>query len=164
MGIRLVRIDERLLHGQVVVGWGERLGLDYYVVVDEEVAESEWEQELLSSSVPDGAQVYFVSSGSEAERLRTLFEREGDGALLTRGTRPMRRLAEGGWLTGKTVNVGGVHASEGRRRATDYVYLSPRELEDLRAIARCGSEVEARDLPDSRSVSLEKLEDAAGSG
>lgn len=164
MTIRLVRIDERLIHGQVVVAWGERLGLDYYVVVDEELAASEWEQELWASAVPEPARVYFVSPEAGEDRLASLFEREGSGAVLTRGTGPMRRLAEADWLAGRTVNVGGLHAARGRRRITDYLYLSPSELDDLRVIARCGSEVEARDLPDSRALSLERLEDAAGGG
>ena len=36
MPITLLRIDERLIHGQVVVGWGERLHMDRIVVVDDD--------------------------------------------------------------------------------------------------------------------------------
>jgi mannose/fructose/N-acetylgalactosamine-specific phosphotransferase system component IIB len=50
--IVLFRVDERLIHGQVVVGWGERLHMDRIVVVDDELAGSAWEQELYCLGVP----------------------------------------------------------------------------------------------------------------
>ena len=46
MPIVLFRVDERLIHGQVVVGWGSKLRPDRFLVVDAALATSEWEQEL----------------------------------------------------------------------------------------------------------------------
>ena len=45
MPVVLYRIDERLIHGQVVMGWGPQLAVEHYVVVDDELATSEWEQD-----------------------------------------------------------------------------------------------------------------------
>lgn len=165
MTLDLYRVDERLLHGQVVVGWGERLGVDYYVVVDAELADSPWEQDLYLSSVPDDVDVLFLDPGGAAEELRRACGREGVGCLLTRGTAAMRRLAERGFLDGVTVNVGGLRAGRDRTvRVTDYVHLSPREREDLRAVADRAGKVEARDLPDSRPVDLPLDEPAREEG
>lgn len=156
MSLALYRVDERLLHGQVVVGWGERLGVDYYVVVDADLAESDWEQELYRSSVPDGVDVSFLSPEAGERALRSARERAGVGCLLTRGTAAMRRLAERGFLEGETVNVGGLHGSAERDlTVTDYVHLSAEERDDLLAVAERCAGVEARDLPDSPSVSME---------
>ena len=47
MTLLLYRIDDRLIHGQVVVGWGQPLNVGFIVLVDEAVAASEWEQEVL---------------------------------------------------------------------------------------------------------------------
>jgi PTS system mannose-specific IIB component/fructoselysine and glucoselysine-specific PTS system IIB component len=52
MSIVLFRVDERLIHGQVVVGWGERLHIQQIVVVDDQLRESPWEQELYCLGVP----------------------------------------------------------------------------------------------------------------
>ena len=46
MTVQLYRVDDRLIHGQVVVGWGQPLDVEFIVLVDDAVAESEWEQEL----------------------------------------------------------------------------------------------------------------------
>ncbi len=61
MPLDLFRIDERLLHGQVIVGWGMRLHLDYYVVVDDEVATNAWESDLYAAGLPAGVDADFVS-------------------------------------------------------------------------------------------------------
>ncbi|HIC54769.1 MAG TPA: PTS N-acetylgalactosamine transporter subunit IIB, partial [Gemmatimonadetes bacterium] len=46
VSIVLFRIDERLIHGQVVIGWGHQLRPDRYAVVDDDLADSAWEQDL----------------------------------------------------------------------------------------------------------------------
>ena len=52
MPLELCRIDDRLIHGQVVLGWGQQMRLGFIVLVDDEVAESEWERELYRMGVP----------------------------------------------------------------------------------------------------------------
>jgi mannose/fructose/N-acetylgalactosamine-specific phosphotransferase system component IIB len=162
MPITLFRIDERLLHGQVVVGWGRRLEIDYYVVVDDLLVESEWEQQLYASGLPGNTPVVFVSSDDAIRRFWDLDSEQGRGALLTRGTSAMRELADAGLLVDRRVNVGGLHAEAGRRRVLDYVYLTRDEAEDLRAIADRARSVTARDLPTSREVALDELLDVLG--
>lgn len=160
MPLDLFRIDERLLHGQVIVGWGMRLGLERYVVVDDDLAESDWERDIYAAGLPPEASVTFLSEGEISTRLPELIEASGDGAVLTRSTAAMRAIAEAGLLEGRLVNVGGLHESEGRRPALRYVSLRPDEADDLRAIAAAGARVSARDLPTSRNVQLEELLDA----
>ena len=59
MTLELYRIDDRLIHGQVVVGWGQPLDIDFIVLVDDTVATSDWEQELYRMGVPPEMDVYF---------------------------------------------------------------------------------------------------------
>lgn len=160
MPLDLFRIDERLLHGQVIVGWGMRLGLNRYVVVDDELAGSEWEQDLYAAGLPPGATVEFLPLAEIPERLPGLIAAGGKGAVLTRSTAAMRAIAEAGFLEGRRVNVGGLHEGEGRKEALRYVSLRPDEAADLRAIAAAGARVSARDIPTSRQVELDELLDA----
>jgi PTS system mannose-specific IIB component/fructoselysine and glucoselysine-specific PTS system IIB component len=162
MPLDLFRIDERLLHGQVIVGWGERLGIEYYLVVDDDLAASEWEQELYESGMSDSTTVVFASVEETVRQFAALDARKGRGALLTRDTAVMRDLADRGLLADRSVNVGAIHMGDGRRKALDYVYLGDEEAEDLKAIARQVATVSARDLPSSRQVPLKELLHAAG--
>ena len=154
MPLELLRIDERLIHGQVLVGWGRPLDLDFYIVVDDALASSEWEQELWASALSDEESAEFLNVDEAVRRFEELGRRAERGALLTRDTRTMRALAEHGCLDGRGVNVGGVYAAEGRKKVLDYVHLSPEEIEDLRVIGEHAS-VSARNLPTAREVRLD---------
>ena len=55
------------------------------------------------------------------------------------------------------MNLGGLHASEGRVRVLTYIHLSRHEAADLRAIAEHSLGVTARDLPTGREVPLQDL-------
>jgi mannose/fructose/N-acetylgalactosamine-specific phosphotransferase system component IIB len=157
MALVLFRIDERLLHGQVIVGWGMRLGLESYIVVDDELAGSLWEQDLYSAGLPAGVSAQFLTVKDALVRLPELVDRPGRGAVLTRSTDSMRTLAEANLLDGQRVNVGGLHEGMGRRSALRYVSLRSDEVDDLRAMETAGVQVSARDLPTSREVGLEEL-------
>lgn len=159
MTLVLFRIDERLLHGQVIVGWGMRLGIDYYVVVDDDLATSDWEQDIYSAGLADRTAVDFISVADTVQRFPELDSLEGRGGLLTRGTEGMRALAEAGLLSGRRVNLGGLHGTGSRRRVLTYVHLNPAEEEDLKVIHAASSGVTARDLPTGREVGLEDLID-----
>ncbi len=157
MPLILFRIDERLLHGQVLVGWGSRLGIERYVVVDEALTHSPWEQELYASGLPRGVDALFLPPEEAIARFAELDDGAERGALLTRGTGAMRRLAESGLLRDRKVNVGGLHAGPGREKRLDYVYLGDDEVEDLLAIRPLVAKLTARDLPTAPEVPAERL-------
>ena len=156
MPVVLFRIDERLIHGQVVIGWGHQLRPDRYVVIDDELASSGWEQDLYRLGA-GGADVLFVTVPEARERLDEWRAAPWRSILLTRDIATMRRLAEGGLLRGESVNLGGVHHGPGREEILTYVHLGDAERQDLATIAAEGAKVGARDLPDSLRVSLSSL-------
>lgn len=157
MPVELIRIDERLLHGQVVVGWGEALDLGWYVVVDDELAGSPWEQEIHAAGLPGGVEARFLTLAQAAEAWEELARRPGRGGVLTRDPGTMRALAREGRLEGRRVVLGPMGAGDERRRRLDYVHLSPEEERELRELARLAGEVVARDLPSSPAVGLGEL-------
>ncbi len=157
MSILLFRVDERLIHGQVVVGWGAHLRPDLYVVVDAEVAASEWEQELYLLGVPEGAEALFLSPTEARASIPEWEAGEARVVLLTRDLATMLTLAEEGGLDGEKVNLGGIHFQKGREQVLPYVFLGPEDRTQLEALAAAGVEVTARDLPSSSSVPLAAL-------
>ncbi len=157
MSVVLYRIDERLIHGQVVMGWGPQLAVEHYVVVDDELATSEWEQDLYRLGLPDAATADFLTVGDARARLSDMAADPRPTVVLTRTVAAMGGLAEGDALRGCEVNIGGLHHAAGRTERVPYVFLGQAEEEGLRALADEGAEVSARDLPGSRAVDLEAL-------
>jgi PTS system mannose-specific IIB component/fructoselysine and glucoselysine-specific PTS system IIB component len=157
MPIALYRIDDRLIHGQVVVGWGQPFDLRFIVLVDDEVAASEWEQELYRMAVPPEMEVAFLSVADAANQLAVFNARRDRGVLLVGSIGTMERLVERTVGQIPAVNVGGVHHATGRVGHLRYVYLTDAEEQGLRRIAAAGIEVTAQDVPATRPVPLEEL-------
>jgi PTS system mannose-specific IIB component/fructoselysine and glucoselysine-specific PTS system IIB component len=154
--IVLYRIDERLIHGQVVIGWGNQLRPGRYIVVDDELAGSDWEQDLYRLGAA-GTDVVFASTEEARDALPEWRQDVTKSILLTRDIHTMRRLAEGGLLKGEPVNLGGLRHGPGRVEVLTYLHLSDADREELEALAEEGVRVAARDLPDSQKVTLETL-------
>ncbi len=156
MSIIVARIDDRLVHGQVVIGWGRPLELNRIVLVDAEVAGSDFERDLYRMAVPAGIDVEFLRPVEAPGRLAALADGPDRVLVLTGSVAGMTWLARASNQI-RSVNLGGIHAGPGRREYLRYVYLSPEELADLRALAATGVSVTAQDLPTTAPVSLESL-------
>ncbi|GMR13303.1 MAG: PTS sugar transporter subunit IIB [Gemmatimonadota bacterium] len=157
MTVVLFRIDERLIHGQVVIGWGTQLRPSRYIVVDDELAASDWEQDLYRLGLPDDAQGEFLTVTACRQRLPALRDDAIPTVILTRNVETMLELARDGGMEGETVNLGGLHHSDGRVERLPYLHLNSAEASQLREIAAEGATVTAQDLPGSRRVDLETL-------
>jgi mannose/fructose/N-acetylgalactosamine-specific phosphotransferase system component IIB len=153
--IVLNRIDDRLIHGQVVVGWGQPLDVKFIVLVDDVVAGSDWEQELYRMGVPPEMEVRFHTAAAAAELLDGYRTEARPGILLTGDIATMTRLVADGGV--RDVNVGGIHHRAGRTQHLRYVFLTPAEQDALRALAAHGAVVTAQDVPAARAIPLEEL-------
>ena len=156
MPIVLLRLDERLIHGQVVLGWGSQLRPDRYIVVDDQLAGSDWEQELYRLGAGDTEVVFSSASGARAS-IQEWQDSPSRSILLTRDVATLRALAAGGLLRGVSVNLGGLHHGPGRREALSYLHLSEADREDLAALEAEGVQLWAQDLPDAPKVSLRSV-------
>ena len=155
MTLVLNRIDDRLIHGQVVVGWGQPLDVRFIVLVDDAVATSDWEQELYRMGVPPEMEVRFHSVADAAQYLDGYRTESQAGILLTGDIATMARLVNDAGV--RDVNVGGIHHRAGRVQHLRYVFLTPAEEQALRDIAEHGAVVTAQDVPAARAVPLDEL-------
>ncbi len=156
MSIVLYRIDDRLIHGQVVVGWGQPLRVGFIVLVDDAVRASEWEQDLHRMGVPPQIEVVFASTAEAAQRLPE-WEADPRPGIVLAGTIDALAALSSNSHRVKRINLGGIHHQPGRSERLRYVYLSDAEAAKLRALAAQGVEITAQDVPTARAVPLEEF-------
>lgn len=154
MSVVLFRIDDRLIHGQVVVGWGQATQAGFIVLVDDEVRMSDWEQELYRMGVPPSVDVEFASLAEAIERVPAWEADTRKGIVLTGDIETMAALCAGAPSV-RTVNVGGIHFRAGRTERLRYVYLTDEEAARLRRLAASGVAVTAQDVPTVAPVPLD---------
>lgn len=156
MSLALVRLDDRLIHGQVVIAWVHALGAKHIVVVDDRVRANEWEQEIYRLGVPADLSVEFVTVADAREQASAWSEApESIIVLIGDVDTTVRLCSESDTI--KRVNLGGVHAGAERRQRLSYVYLSDAEASALTALSATGVEVSVQAVPTEAPVSLEKM-------
>lgn len=156
MAIQLYRIDDRLIHGQVVVGWGQPLNVRFLVLVDDLVASSDWEKDLYRMAVPPEMDIYFADVDAAIRDHPRYASDPRPGVLITGDIASMLRLVKGVKAIG-SVNLGGIHHRAGRDEKLRYVFLTPDEEVQLRALEASGVEVIAQDVPSARARSLAEV-------
>jgi len=157
MAIVLFRVDDRLIHGQVVVGWGRPLGINRIVLVDDQVAASTWEQDLYRMAVTGDVEIEFVTVADAERRLRDWQADVRRTLVLTGDLQTMAALHAADPVTVHRINLGGIHHRAGRKERLPYLYLTDEEMARLAALETAGAAIAAQDLPTTPPVALKAL-------
>jgi mannose/fructose/N-acetylgalactosamine-specific phosphotransferase system component IIB len=150
----LLRIDDRLLHGQVLLGWASSWAPERLVLANDEVARDAERSAFYMSLAEGDYDIEVVSVTTAAAALRD--PAPSPRALYVVGcAADARRLVELGARIDQ-INVGGMHDAPGRKRLLDYVHLSEQDARDFRTLLDRGVLLEARDLPSARGVPIDR--------
>ena len=154
--VLLARIDDRLIHGQVVEGWVNFLKATCILVADDTVAENPLQRTIMEISAPEGLKVVIGKVEEICAKLRSSsLDRERAILLFSNPTDVLRYLRAG--LSCPTVNVGGMHFVPGKRKIMDVLSVDSDDLEALREILRRGVKVEIQTVPTEKAQPLEKM-------
>jgi mannose/fructose/N-acetylgalactosamine-specific phosphotransferase system component IIB len=146
MGVILYRVDDRLIHGQVTVGWARALQPDAFIIVDDEVAANPWEEKLFQSAAPEplGVSVWSVK---DALIELPLAQKSAEKAIfLTRDLKTMSELLRGG-IDIPAVNLGGLHFSHDKIQVLPYIAFSREDIDILLYMREMGVDIDVRDVP-----------------
>jgi PTS system mannose-specific IIB component len=157
VSLRLVRIDDRLIHGQVVAVWLRALGAQRIVIVDDATSRDEFLREVLTLAAPQGVPVEVYDTASGAVRLIELAETPEPVMVLTRSPRTILGLRRAG-VPIEVVDLGGIGGGPGRRRLHKTISVSPEELRELHEIEQLGTRVVIQIVADDRPIPLAQLD------
>jgi PTS system mannose-specific IIB component len=156
MAIVLVRIDDRLIHGQVVEGWLKIINANHIVVISDEVARDKMQQILLSMAVPSNISVTNVSVDEGARKIReAAFDGDRVLLLLSRPRDVLRLIDCGVKLS--SVNVGGMHFTQGKKQLLRNLSVDETDVQAFVEIAKHGVELEGRVLPSDDRVNVAEI-------
>ncbi len=156
--IVLVRVDNRLLHGQILEAWVPRLRVQKVVIADDVAAANPLALAAMTLCVPPELPIEVKPVGAvdwvalAGDRSRTL--------VLVREVADLSKALAAG-LTAQlapTVNVGNVHFAPGRHPVTASVFLGAPEVQTLRSLEGKGFSVEARAIPAEPPAGMAEIE------
>lgn len=156
MGSPWVRIDDRLIHGQVVEGWVPHLKARRIVVVSDAAAADETQRMLMRLAVPDEIGLEVLSTEEARARAGVLSADESRLLILCPSPHEALSLLKAG-LKAPSVNVGGMHYSVGRMMIGRAIFLAEEDRDALRAIVGLGVELDARAVPAEKGIALAQM-------
>lgn len=153
--IKLVRVDHRLLHGQVAFSWTSALSADCILIANDDVVKDELRKTTMKLAQPHGVKLVIknmedsiaaINSGvTDKYKLLIVVESIQDAYALVKGCPQV-----------KAINLGGTKAKEGTRNISKAINVLPQEETLLREMIQAGIEVEIRMVPDDSRVLAEK--------
>ena len=160
MALKLVRIDDRLIHGQVVAVWLRSVGADRIVIVDDRTANDDFLKELMILAAPQGVPVEVHGLADGTTRIAEVAASAENAFVLMKSPVIALALREAG-IPIPVLNVGGMGAGPGRRTLYRNISASDDELRAMRALEAMGTRVELRIVADDRPVPFSSVDKGA---
>ena len=156
MRVVFTRVDERLIHGQIPIGWTNLTGTRVIMAVNDQVAGNSLQRNLLKMAAKPGVQVEILTM---AEAKQKISEDAWDNTpvmVIVKNPIDLLALIKAGLKIGK-VNVGGVRQPDAKIVLTKEVKATQAELDAWKEIARLGYSIEVQFVPDQSITNLNKV-------
>lgn len=155
--IVFVRIDDRLIHGQVVTGWMRQTLANRIVIVDDQVAKDPFMLQLLKMAAPPNVAVNAYTIEDSIKLLKGEPKSANEKILvLAKTPEVILALVEAG--VGIThLNVGGMGSKPGREPLFRNIQASPEEIETFKKLSKLGVNVEIRVVVTNKGIPLEDV-------
>ena len=153
MAIALLRVDDRLVHGQVVEGWLPTLKADLILVVSEAAAADPIQSALMKMAMPPSVGLLVLGVAAAAEALAAPQMGARRVLVLVPGPAEALALLKKGVCVDR-VNVGGLHFTVGKVQLGRALFLDEKDKDALREIAARGVRLEGQPLPSDREEDL----------
>ena len=152
----LTRIDDRLIHGQVVTGWVKKTDCSRILVIDDQVAKDVFMQRLLKAAAPPKIP---VEAKSTEEASRWLLEEETAGErimILVKVPQVIEIMQKAGIIFDEVI-LGGMASKAGRKKFNKNVSAREEEVECVKRIMGRGTKILFQLVPDENPVDVAKL-------
>lgn len=156
--LKLVRIDDRLIHGQVAIGWTSNTGANTIFVANDEAQKDRIKAMALDMAKPTGVKLY-IRSVTESGPLVEKFAgaQKAQVLVLVRTVQDALTLAKNSGGVINSINVGGLRFEEGKRKLNDFISVSDQDVENLHELQAMGVELDFRMLPRDKKQTLDDL-------
>ena len=155
MDVKLLRIDERLAHGQVITSWSKQLVTKKILIIDDDLANDSFMCDVMKMSAPTGVD---VDTYTVEDACKILNEDTSNVStiILFKDIKVAKKLADNNYEF-KNLNIGNIGSAPGRKGITNRVFMSLEEIEIVKDLIEKGISVYLQMLPSDSVVDIKKL-------
>ncbi|HML38869.1 MAG TPA: PTS sugar transporter subunit IIB [Bacillota bacterium] len=154
--IKLLRVDDRLLHGQVAFAWTKNLSIQLIIVANDTIAHDEFTKMSLGMAKPQGVNLSIAEVEKSIEALKNEKIKKLNSLIIVNNLRDAKQIVEG-LDEIKSVNLGGIKERQGSRRLTNAVNLTDEDVQICRELVSKDIEVEIRQMPIDKKVLVQSV-------
>lgn len=159
--IRLVRVDFRLMHGQVGVVWSKQVDADSIMIVNEKAAKDDFLKQVIKMAAPNGLRVSILDLPTALERIGNEKWIKRKVIVLFKSIPDLKEAFDRGFPIDE-VQIGGNGSGTNKIQITNQIFINQEEYEMLKEINQKGVPVNFQVLPKDSPISLEGVEDKFG--
>lgn len=153
--IKMIRVDYRLLHGQVAVSWTSMLGADCLLLVSDTVLDDPLRLSSLKLAKPEGAKVVIKNLKDSIEALKSDVTDKYKLFIVCENIQLAKQVAEA--MDIKEINLGNTPYREDARQASKSIFLDTRDEEDIRQMLADGMDLFIQMVPSERKISAQSI-------
>ncbi|MCL7701346.1 PTS sugar transporter subunit IIB, partial [Klebsiella pneumoniae] len=147
--ITLLRVDHRLLHGQVAFSWTQYVGADCILIANDSVPGDELRKTTIKLAKPPSVKLVIKNINDSIEAIKSGVTDKYNLFIVVESVNDAWRIASAIDEI-KSINLGGIKAKEGSKNISKAINLLPTEIEQLQQLVGKGVEVEIRQVPNDR--------------
>lgn len=154
-GVVLVRIDDRLIHGQVMTSWLNYTSANKILIIDDGVAADAFMKSVLKTCVPANVKLATFTVERAVARLQKGFA--GDHCIiLVKYPETLHRLMKAG-IVFDEINIGGMGVSGTRTKFFRNISASEEEKAMLKEMVDAGSKISVRIIAEDSETDISKM-------
>lgn len=151
MSVKFIRIDDRLIHGQIVTKWAKRKNVSKIWIIDDGVAADSFISGVMKMVAPSNTELIITGVDKIPEVLADLENDKENSLILVKFPWVAKKVFEVG-MELQELNVGGMGAGPGRSQLYKNISASEEEKQTLQEIKDMGVKVYLQVVPDDREV------------
>lgn len=148
--LKIVRLDDRLVHGQLINNWCTYENITEIIVVNKEVAENDIRKTFIELSVPEDVKIIFCDTLKALELYEEECEYEEVIMVFGNPFEVLEFIEGGGKI--RSLNIGGMSFKKDKKKVDTNLYLDDKEIEEIKKIANSKVEIEIRILPTDKKT------------
>lgn len=156
MGIVLTRIDNRLIHGQVLEAWVPYVRADCIIVANDLAASTPLQRMIMQAAVPSNLRLVIGTLQEIATLLASAELRSRRTLLLLANSEDALQACRLGFGFTK-LNLGNMHAAAGKDRYSCSIALDQHDIDNLRAVEATGVAIVSQCVPNDREQAWQSL-------
>lgn len=153
--IKLLRVDHRLLHGQVAFSWSAHIGCDCILIANDSILSDNLRLTTVKLAKPTGIKLVIKSIEDSINAIKSGVTDKYKLFIVVESIGDAKKLIEAVGI--KYLNLGGTKSAEGKEKISKSMYVTAEEKQKLRELTESGVTVEIQMIPSEKAINVKNI-------